>query len=187
MSKQNQVVAIAGLETIYDGKHQHFRHSETFLNNILTYREDHPQDKVTILDARDYKEMVCPLREIFNDLVRVGEIDLLIYSGHSGLNKLFVFFRYPEGKPDRFRFITKDNLDFWKAVRFAEGAQIKLMGCQTLGQNGMRKDECIGQWISDATGVPVWGFASRSAQKKIGNKFYMRAATQYELVNPRPT
>lgn len=180
---KKRTVAIVGLETIFDGMAKKWRHSETFLNNIKTYIEDHPDEDVLVLDAREYKDFMNPLGEMFRDIQKHGVIDQLIYSGHSGPKKLFVFFRYPEGQPDQRRFITKDT--DWSKIEFSAHAEILLMGCQTLGQNGKRVEECIGQWICDATKRPVWGFCSRSAQKKIGNKFYMKSATALECVQPR--
>lgn len=178
-----RVLAIVGLETIYDGKNHRWKHSDTFLNNILTYEKEHPYEEVFHFDARRYKDMINPLRQMFNELADNCPCDELIYSGHSGPNKLYVFFRYPEEKPDNCRFITKDT--DWRQIIFSEHAEIKLWGCQTIGQNGKRQDDCIGQWIADATNRPVWGYTTRSSQKLVNGGFYMRSSTPLQKVIPR--
>lgn len=166
-------IALVGLETIRndDGSIKHF--SETFLNNIRTYIKENPSENVVIIDARDLREIVSPMGGVWARLgshTEKSPAKKIIYSGHSGTDELYMFSRYRKELPDGDRYFMKTDL--WEGICFAEGAEIRLLGCQTTGQNGKRFDDCIAQSIANATKVPTWGYPWKTSQKKRGGGYY---------------
>lgn len=162
---------IVGIETIKD-KHtgEVTKLSQTFLNNINTWVKDNPSYTSHVFDARDFLKFSNPLLEVFNNVSKLGPLDTLVYSGHSGPEKLFVFYNCRQELSDSHRTINFDTC--WDGMKFNSDANIWLQGCQTGGVKGEKWPVCIAQDIADKTGTTTWGFTSRSAQKKTGNKFY---------------
>ena len=166
-----KVVAIVGLETIKDknGEVDHF--SETFLNNIHTFHRDNPTDTLKIFDMRKYKDNVSPMGSLWSDIAAAFDgIDLILYSGHSDTETLYVCSKVRTELFDSDRFV--DYSTDWGGFKFSKDANIQLMGCQTGGQEGRKFPECIAQDIANKTGVAVWGFASKSSQQTRNGGYY---------------
>lgn len=167
-----KAVAIVGLETIKD-KNDNPKFSVTFLNNVETWKKEHPSTKLVILDARVYKELDDPMGGLWADLIAAGPIDTLLYSGHSDSEILYVFSKYRKELDYGFRFIMFSTL--WDEVKFNSGAKIYLAGCQAGGQEGKRFDVCIAQDIADKTGVSVFAFLWRSSQHEKKGQYYQES------------
>lgn len=164
-----KAIGLAGLETI-KGKNDKIIHAVTFLNNFDTWRKDHPAFDLTVLDARSFKDLPDPMAAIWDALKTAGEIDTLIYSGHSDTETLYMVSRYRQELEDSQRFIGFDS--DWGGVKFAPNAEIYLAGCQAGGQNGKKFDVCIAQDIADKTGVKVFAYVWKSSQKEKGKDRY---------------
>lgn len=166
------VIAIVGLETIKD-EHGNIKvFSETFLNNIKTYKKDNPGRTLNIFDARIYKEFESPIKSLWKDMAEVygvEGIDLILYSGHSDSERLYWVSKTRTELADEDRFIDANNE--WN-FKFNKSAKIQLMGCQTGGQRGQKWPNCIAQSIADKSGVEVLAFVSKSAQQKKKNGYY---------------
>lgn len=160
------VVTICGLETLHP-KPDHVIHADTFFDVALTYKHDNPKDHYTILDARSFMENDDPLGSLWlalSDLSKKTQIDVLNYAGHSSDEGLYAFSKYRNELADCYRVINTDTV--WEEIQFAEGAEIRLMGCQTGGQEGKKWPVCMAQDIANKTGVIVWAFTSKSSQKQ---------------------
>jgi hypothetical protein len=164
-----KAVGIAGLETIKDKKGK-TKHAVTFLNNFDTWKKEHPKFNLTVLDARSFKELPDPMAAIWDALRAIGQIDMLLYSGHSDSETLYVISRYRQELEDSQRFIDFDS--DWSGVKFSTDAKIYLEGCQAGGQNGKKFDVCIAQNIADKTGVKVFAYVWKSSQKEKGREKY---------------
>jgi hypothetical protein len=169
---KRKVIAIAGIETIRDAQDKVLKFSVTFINNITTWVRDHPKDDVVLLDARKYVECKDPIASLWHDVqtLQLHGLDLLLYSGHSDPDNLYVFSRTRTDLEDSCRFLSASSI--WEAP-YTDHAEIKLMGCQTAGRDGHRLDVCVAQGIADATQHAVWGFVSKSSQQKRNKGYYM--------------
>lgn len=166
-----KVVAIVGLEVIKNKKGEVDHFSDTFLNNIHTFHRDNPNDTLKVFDMRDYKGKVSPMGSLWSDIAAAFDgIDLILYSGHSDTETLYVCSKVRTELFDSDRFI--DCSTDWSSLKFADGANIQLMGCQTGGQDGRKFPECIAQDIANKTDVAVWGFASKSSQQIRNGGYY---------------
>lgn len=176
ISKKRNVIAVIGIETIRDANGNVKRFSDTFLDNMETYRSDHPDDNVLLFDSRKYVKdgTDSPIDSLLNHAARSFKdgVDEIIYAGHSDSEILYVFSRTRTDCEDEGRFIMKET--DWSRFKFNPGARIRLTGCQAGGQEGKKWDECIAQWIADNSGVTVLAFVSKSSQRKIGNKYYQK-------------
>ena len=166
-------IALAGLETIKrdDGSIKHF--SQTFLNNVLTFKKDNHDKDVEIIDARDFWEFPKPMSALWERLRVLSEdrpIDLLMISSHSGPEQLYIFSKVRKDVPEEERYFCMT--DEWEDVEFSKGAKIELQGCQTAGMHGEKFVASIAQSIADATRVSTYGHLWKTSQKKIGEKYY---------------
>lgn len=164
-----RVVAIAGLETIRD-KNDNPIFAVTFLNNIETWKKDHPKTNVTVLDARSYKDLQDPMMCLWNDLMSQGPLDLLLYYGHSDSEILYVISKYRQELENYQRFI--DMTTDWENISFNQDAKIYLYGCQAGGMDGKKFDVCIAQDIANKTGVSVYAYVWKSSQQKKKGGYY---------------
>jgi len=157
------IVAIAGIETIRNKAGDVIKYSDTFLDNLLTYRKEHPKDKVVIVDARAFlKEPNSTCEDVWKDVCsKFDKIDKIVYAGHSSDESLILFSH------------TKKDLDieqrYWRSsfhyeAPYAENAEIILYGCQAGGREGKKWPVCIAQTIANKTEKTVWAFVSRSYQ-----------------------
>ena len=172
MNKQ-YAIALAGLETIKrdDGSIKHF--SQTFLNNVLTFKKDNAHMDVEIVDARDFWEFPKPMSALWERLRVLSEdrpIDLLMISSHSGPEQLYFFSKVRKDVPEEERYFCMT--DKWEDIEFSKDAKIELHGCQAAGMHGEKFVASIAQSIADATKVPTYGYLWKTSQKKIGDKFY---------------
>lgn len=156
-------VALVGLETIQDKKGNPI-FSVTFLNNMDTWKKEHKNYNLKILDARTYKEAENPMEAIWADLKAVEKIDLLLYSGHSDNEILYLVSRYRKELDYDQRFINYNTN--WDGINFNEKAEIYLLGCQTAGVGGVKLEWCIAQDIANKTNRSVFGYVSKSYQKE---------------------
>ena len=166
-------VTICGLETIRP-KPDHIIHADTFFDVAQTYKHDNPRDHYTILDARRFMENDDPLGSLWLaliDLSKKTHLNVLNYAGHSSDEGLYVFSKYRNELEDCYRVINMDTV--WNEIQFAEGAEIRLMGCQTGGQEGKKWPVCMAQDIANKTLVTVWAFTSKSAQKRRKDGHYI--------------
>ena len=165
------VIAIVGLESIKDADGNVKYFAETFLNNIKTWRRDNPDAEIKIFDGRSYSVLNTPVSSLWKDIANAyGEkgIDQILYSGHSDSDKLYWISKARHDLPDTERFLWERDWNF----TYNKDASIKLMGCQTGGQEGKKWPKCIAQSIADSSGVIVWGFTSKSSQKKRDGGYY---------------
>lgn len=166
-------VALAGLETLKNADGSFKKFSVTFLNNIYTWKLDHPKEDVVIVDARDFWQKEDPMSEVMWCLREVSSkkpISTLIYSGHSDPVGLYFFSKVrKELEEDKRYFIMGRS---WEGVNFTEKARIHLLGCQAGGVDGKKYDVCIAQDIADNTRRDVYAFVSKSSQRRIGKKYY---------------
>jgi hypothetical protein len=166
-------VALAGLETIKNPDGSFNKFSSTFMNNIRTWKVDHPKDTVEIVDARVFHSEPLPMSAVWAHLRGISSkrpIDILLYSGHSGSTQLYFFSKVRKELAEEERyFCMTDN---WEGVHFSPKAEIRLWGCQTGGERGVKFDTCIAQSIANKTKVPTWGFVSKCSQQFRNKGFY---------------
>lgn len=170
---KTHTVALVGLETLKNEDGSLKKFSVTFYNNVITWRADHPKEDVVIVDARDFYKEDHPIEAIMKRLKEVScerPIDTLLYSGHSCSTTLYYFSKVRKELEERERYFTMGQS--WDGVLFSQEATIRLFGCQTGGERGKKFEVCIAQDIANQTRRRVFGFVSKSSQKKIGKKFY---------------
>ena len=160
------VVAICGLEQCPDG----IRWSDTFLNNIKTWKRHHASDNLVIVDARDYVDCSDPMASLWRDVKKAHDVtDLVIYSGHSSPINLLVFYHCQTDLDNSKRYIgVKLPWD----MPLSDKAEIILWGCQTAGVKGTQSENSIAQAIANNSKRPTWGFVWRSSQKLKDGGFY---------------
>jgi hypothetical protein len=129
MGKKPYTIALVGLETIKndDGSVKHF--SDTFLDNTITYRKDHPEENVEIIDARDFREKPKPMSAIWERLAALSEeepIHKLLYSGHSGSTQLYFFSKVRQDVPENERYFNQD--DDWQKYIFMVAKRVEWTG-----------------------------------------------------------
>jgi hypothetical protein len=157
------IVAIAGVETIRSKTGKVLRYSDTFLDNMLTYRHENPKDNIVIVDARAFlANPTATSEDVWKDVCsKFDKIDKIIYAGHSSDESLIVFSH------------TKTEMDieqrYWRSsfhynAPYADDAEIIIYGCQAGGKEGKKWPVCIAQTIANKTGKVVWAFVSKSYQ-----------------------
>lgn len=160
------VVAICGTEPCPDS----LKYSDTFMNNMRTWRKEHKEDKLVIYDARDFITAADPLRFLWRNVKEsFPSIDLVIYSGHSSPLNLLVFYHARTNLPNDMRYIGGD---FEWDMPLSENATIILLGCQTVGTKGVKNPNSIAQKIANTTKRHVFGYTWRSSQKLINGGYY---------------
>jgi hypothetical protein len=159
-------VVIAAIETQRDEQGNVKKLSETFLNNARTFAKDHPNDNVVIIDCRNYMKAYNPIRSMWEDIATsfgTKGIDGIFYNGHSGPNMLYVFSHVRTELPNNQRYLDK-RFDY--VAKYNADCLIYLLGCQAAGKDGVLVDRSIAQGIADKTGCIVYGYTSRTSQKK---------------------
>jgi len=179
--KKKNVVAIIGIETIRDSNGVVKKFSETFLNNIRTWKRDNPKDNLVIIDALKYLKVEKPLDAIWKAVCdSYDEIDQLIYFGHSSDESLIVFSYTLEHLSLEERWF---RAGFHYDAPFAPDAEIFLYGCQTGGQRGEKWDTSLAQIIANKTNRTVWAYVSKSYQiEKPKGHFYQISDDKIGLV-----
>ena len=165
------VIAIVGLETIKNPDGTIKYHADTFLNNIRTWHRDNPVAALKIMDGRDYMNGDNPIKALWADMATAygaNGIDQILYSGHSDSAALYWISKSRHDLSDAAKFISDNAWPF----TFNKDAYIRLFGCQTAGQRGVRWPNCIAQTIANKSGVKVYGFVSRSSQQERNDGFY---------------
>ena len=160
-------IALAGLETIKDkdGHPKYF--AETFVNNIKTWKKDHQECDVKLIDCRDYREQSSPMTALWadlEDLSALKALDVLMISCHSDWEGLYLFSKYRKELSEEDRYITVER--DWSGIKFNPGASIYLCGCQTGGRFGEKWPVCIAQTVADSAKAKVHGYASRTSQRR---------------------
>lgn len=175
---KKRCLAIIGLETVIkqDGS---VIWSDTFYNNILTWRADNKKEFDTIfIDARKWRydqDPMASIRAAVEPLQATDPWDVLVYSGHSDLDTLYVFSKIGNMRPElseASRFIQRDTDLSW--LKVTPKTKFYLCGCQTAGKHGKRINDCIAQCIADSADCLVYGYASKTAQAKVNGRFFQR-------------
>lgn len=161
--KQKRVVILVGLETIKNPDGGVKFHADTFWDNACTWKHEHPEHNLKILDARAFKDVKDPIASIWDELIK-GKIDTLFYFGHSDDMLLYLISRYRLELETSKRFI--DFSTDWNAIAFNPGAEIYLCGCHAGGREGKKFDVCIAQDIANKTKADVFAYVSKSYQKE---------------------
>lgn len=164
--KESYTVALAGLETLKNNDGSFKKFSVTFLNNVYTWKKEHPKEIVEIIDARFFYEKPSPMGAVWEHLKMLSKkrpIDLLIYSGHSGTDQLYFFSKVRKELEEKDRYFNMG--DSWEGITFSKNAEIRLQGCQTGGQRGVKFEASIAQDIADATQRVTYGYVSKSSQR----------------------
>ena len=157
------IVAIAGIETIRSPSGKVRRFSDTFWDNMLTYRHEHPKDNVVIVDARAFLSNPSATSEdVWKDACsKFDKIDRIIYAGHSSDESLIVFSHTKLELDIEQRYF---RTNFHYNAPYADDAEIIIYGCQAGGKEGKKWPVCIAQTIANKTGKTVWAFVSKSYQ-----------------------
>ena len=175
------VVAIIGIETIRDSDGIVKKFSETFLNNIRTWKKDNPKHNLVIIDALKYLKIENPLDAIWKTVCESYDvIDQLIYFGHSSDESLIVFSHTLEELSVEERWF---RAGFHYQAPFAKDAEIFLYGCHAGGRNGKKWDTSLAQIIANKTNRTVWAYVSQSYQiEKPKGRFYQVSDDKIGLV-----
>lgn len=158
------VVIICGVETIRNRRGVVTRYSDTFLNNAFTYRKEHPDENVVIVDARAFLKSNSPnpVEDVWSDVCsKHSVIDKIIYSGHASDESLIIFSHTKTELDIEKRYLRSS---FHYRAPYADDAEIIIYGCQAGGKRGKKWPVCIAQTIADKTGKLVWAFVSKSYQ-----------------------
>lgn len=167
----SNIIAICGIETIRDENGIVQKYSDTFLNNMLTYKNENPYDKVVIIDARGYLKGSKTIVDVWKDVCsHFDKIDKIIYSGHSSDESLILFSHTKTDLDVELRYFRSN---FHYEAPYAENAEIIIYGCQAGGKQGKKFENCIAQTIANKTGKTVWAFVSKSYQVE-GPKYQFR-------------
>lgn len=168
-------VAVGAIETVRDKDGKVIKLSVTFLNNANTWKKDHGGYSVKVLDCREYKDAPSPMKALWDAIAAAhGDrgIDCLMISSHSDWEGLYLFSKIRKELAELDRYVTLETE--WP-FKFNPGAKIELHGCQAGGRFGEKWPTSIAQKIADSTGVSVWAFLSRTAQKRRADGgFYQR-------------
>ena len=158
------VVAIAGVETIRNKEGKVLKYSDTFLDNMLTWKHEHPKDNIVILDARKYIKCENPIEAIWQDVVKSFEqLDELIYAGHSSTESLICFSHVRLDLNLEQRYFRSN---FHYNVPWSKDASFSIFGCQAGGMNKKKMLDSIAQIISNKIERTVYAFVSKSYQKE---------------------
>lgn len=158
----SNIVAICGIETIRDEHGVVQRYSDTFLNNMLTYQRENPNDSIIIIDARDYLKHSKSIINVWDAVCsKFKTIDKIIYSGHSSDESLIVFSHTKTELDVELRYF-RSSFDF--EAPYSENAEIIIYGCQAGGKQGKKFENCIAQTIANKTKKTVWAYVSKSYQ-----------------------
>lgn len=183
-----KVTAILGAEPYIDPKNpgviKHY--SDTFLNNVLTWKHDNPTDKVVTVDTRSYLKSETPLTDLWRAVCASHPegIDVLIYSGHSSPEHLLVFSHCLQHLGDNQRFLGVDCA--FKAP-LSPNAEIILWGCQAGGKEGKKWPNSIAQVLADKTRRMVYAYLYKTSQKQRKDGQYAQVPDKGELVKFEPT
>ena len=137
----------------------------TFEKTADTYKKEHANDTVTIVYAKNYKN-VSSLVSGVNSAFGSKGVDSMVYFGHSYEGGLSVFYHATNPPPNDNRWID-ENTD-WSAVKFNKGSTIYLFGCN----GGTGEDNSIAQILANQTGSTAYGYTSYSFftnDSKLGN------------------
>lgn len=160
-----KIVGIGSIE-VYNSKK-----SSTFVNNLITYKSDHKDEDVHIIDCRDHVEAANPIESMMKAILNHGVIDGLIISSHSDWEGLYIFSKSRKELPESHRYLLPEFE--WNRFKFGPDGYTKLLGCQTCGKAGVILEESIAQTIADKTQRIVYAFSSRSSQRMTKDrKFY---------------
>lgn len=180
-------LCLIGLETIKDSDGNIKHYSETFYNNALTYRREHPDEDVEFIDARAFRRVERPMSTVWEKLRTLSAtrpLTKVLFFGHSSSYELFMFSKIRHELPDEERYISR--YDTWEGICFDAGAIIELHGCQGAGMRGERIEDSIAQAIANATRRPTYGFLWKSSQQKRENGGFFQKPDRGGLVKCDP-
>jgi len=164
-----KILGIGSIESVFDEDHDFKKYSSTFVNNLITYKSDHKDEDVHIIDCRDHVKADNPIESMMSAVLSHGVIDGLIISSHSDWFGLYIFSKTRKELSEDRRYLLPE-FD-WRRFKFSPNAYVRLWGCQTAGRNGVLIKDSIAQIISDETQRLVYAFTSRSSQRKVGKRF----------------
>ncbi len=154
--------------------------NNAFINNTLTFINDHPEDQILMFKAWEYKN-----ENYLMDAIASGfeSIDLLIVNAHSNTQQLVLTSDWG---------ITKDT--DWSKLKFSQNAEIYLNGCNAGGRDGIVAPSSIAQDIADKTNTCVYAYVNNTSQQEIDGKYYQvpvrmywgqKVVKEYTLFTPR--
>ena len=155
------IVAIVGIETVRSPSGKVLRYADTFWDNMLTYRMEHPEDNVALVDARDYIKEVNPIEAVWRAVVAHGSISKLLYSGHSSSESLVCFSHTRKELPVEQRYF---RAGFHYTAPWESDATFTILGCQAGGERAQKWSNSIAQIIANKINRTVWAFVSKSYQ-----------------------
>ena len=157
------VVAIASVETIRYPNGRVKKYSDTFLDNMLTYKHENPKENLVIIDARKYIKKENPIEAIWKAVVEsFPTIDKLIYSGHSSTESLICFSHVRTELSIEERYF---RAGFHYTAPWSDNAEFYIYGCRA-GGDGQKASDSIAQVIANKINKKVWAFINRSYQKE---------------------
>ena len=181
-----KVTAVLGIEPYFYPNTNTIKHySDTFLNNVLTWKHDNPTDKVVIVDARKYIKSPEPMSELWRDvcLSHPEGIDIFLYSGHSSPEHLLVYSHCRHDISDDQRYLGFENAF---TMPLSPNAKIYLYGCQAGGKEGEKWENSIAQVMADKTGRLVHAYAYRTSQKQRPDGHYYQKPDRGGLLDFTP-
>ncbi len=132
--------------------------NNAFINNTLTFVNDHPEDQILMFKAWEYENE----NDLIDGMASEFElIDLLIVNAHSNTQELVLTSDWG---------ITEDT-DLSK-MNFSPEAEIYLNGCNAGGRDGTVDSNSIAQNIADKTTTRVYAYLNNTSQQKIDGKYY---------------
>lgn len=178
-------VCLAGIETIRDKAGTVLRYSDTFLNNIKTFKHDYPADSFKLIDARDFLGSALPMTAIFDEIAALTQpVDKLIISCHSDPDALYIFSHSRYDVEDQYRTIHKQT--DWSSIKFSPSAEIKICGCQTAGAKGVVLPDSIAQNIANNSKITTYGFVWKSSQRSRRDGWYVQKPDRGGFVKCTP-
>ncbi|MCL1790367.1 MAG: hypothetical protein FWG40_03260 [Peptococcaceae bacterium] len=129
--------------------------NNTFINNANTYKEEHPDVEVIIINAWDYETEDKLMSAIIEKSKEVGGLDALVFESHGAA-----------GSPDhlwvsRYRATKSAN---WEGIEFKEHATIRFSGCIVGGTEGNASQDSLAQHVANKTQRPFSAFVNETTQ-----------------------
>jgi hypothetical protein len=158
-------VAICGIETIRNDEGKVLKFSDTFLNNLLTYKKENPIEAIKVIDARKYVKSHEPINDVWKEVcASFDKIDKLIYSGHSSPESLICFSHVRLELTLEQRYF-RASFDY--KAPFADKASFYIYGCQAGGDGeGHISSSSLAQIIANKINRKVYAYISKSYQKE---------------------
>jgi hypothetical protein len=170
VNKKLNVVAICGVETIRDASGHVKKYSDTFLDNLETYKKENPIEDLVIIDARKYVNNPNPIASIWKTVASSFTVlDKFIYSGHSSTESLICFSHVRTELTVEERYF-RASFDY--KAPWSKDATFFIYGCQAGGTNAVKSETSIAQIIANKIERTVYAYTSKSYQKEAPKGVY---------------